>query len=161
MNKENMLKLADFLEKEIDNYKFNMDSWLKIYVGDSYYPMEFPNLVEFEETLMEEKDAMFDCQTTACIAGWATLMLKQNDLLDEYDEKTMQVEYIAQSYLGLSTYEKDQLFFVGRNTVWHQYAEYFDFYYCNGTTHVPVAELVEVEHAVVMLKNLANDVFHF
>lgn len=46
MNKERLLRLADFLEKDIPREKFNLDVWCS---GEWY-----------------------ECGTTACACGWAT-----------------------------------------------------------------------------------------
>ena len=98
MHIENMLRVADFLERQVDGC-FNMSSWLfhkDIDLGDeedSSSEMSARTANRLRAHLID-KGTMEGCGTVACIAGWTAFLFAKETVYD--------IESFAQETLGLS-----------------------------------------------------------
>jgi hypothetical protein len=86
MNKENLLKLAEVLESPAAEAHFNMATWLDHFGAHALDLSSIPI-----------KDALEDCGTVACIAGWAARLAKPNAVIKPGD-----IESIAKEFLGFA-----------------------------------------------------------
>lgn len=98
MNKENMLKLADFIEK-LPSKRFDMGDWIRV-GNDAVHSVP-------EEIVMDP----FSCDTKACVAGWAVLALGNDEQKRAVAERVGRAENIGQEILGLSEWEAERLFY--------------------------------------------------
>lgn len=104
MNKERMMMLADLLDS-LPEEKFDLTFW----INDREQEQETPDYVDL---------SVYDCNTTACIAGWAVAL--KNDLaVDQL--YCGDVEREAGDYLGLNRQEMQRLFYYGTETIWADY----------------------------------------
>jgi Ni,Fe-hydrogenase I large subunit len=125
MNTENMMKLAHYLELvEIDN--FNMQHWYGI--KDSTEDDYFTQCLDFKDFIHQRQHF---CNTTACIAGYASL-LAYEEASDEMKEeinkrliKMVEAQKFAEEWLDLDPEQSYRLFFADKNTVWSEYADDF------------------------------------
>lgn len=115
MKKENMLKLADFLDN-LPEFRFDIGYWI----------------AEYDENLDDYCNGhiidLEDCNTAGCIAGWACALMNDNSYEVEFDHYTEEYEYQsvedeAAYFLGLESYEARRLFIPNENSVWAKYAE--------------------------------------
>lgn len=119
MNKERMFLLADLLDA-IKPMKFNMKDWFSVYVGPDYGNDEdYDDGLRFNTTLVQVMNG-YDCDSAACIAGWAVAMKhdmnlnRPNNLVtdgnwnDDYSHLPVLIE--AEEYLGLSRGQSANLF---------------------------------------------------
>jgi hypothetical protein len=138
MNKERMLLLADLLD-QLKPVKFNMGDWFSTYDGYVYDDMsqgEDPSdhaELEFTTNNYQQMNG-YDCNSAACIAGWAVVM-KHDFALDRPEEATvtgnsfmkdlshMPVLIEACEYLGLTRKQGLDLFTKDDNSVWERSAE--------------------------------------
>lgn len=114
MNKENILKLAKFIDK-LPSVKFNMEYWSSEISGSSHHG----NVQYYDKT---DYIDFYDCKTAGCIAGWAIAM--ENNLRTEIPLPTNSndVEIIKEracKFLGLTSFEGDRIFFTNDSTVWN------------------------------------------
>lgn len=146
MNKERMLLLADLLD-QLKPIKFNMSDWFSTYEGNEYdYDSlgyvhddsnsgEDPNdhaKLEFSTKKYQTMNG-YDCDSAACIAGWAVVM-KHDFALDRPSDKTvgdgfsqdlshMPVLIEACEYLGLTRKQGFDLFTKDDDSVWDRNAK--------------------------------------
>lgn len=138
MNKERMLLLADLLD-HLKPVKFNMGDWFSTYDGYVYDDMsqgEDPSghaELEFTTNSYQQMNG-YDCDSAACIAGWAVVM-KHDFALDRPEELTisgnrfmedlshMPVLIEACEYLGLTRKQGLDLFTKDDDSVWDRHAE--------------------------------------
>jgi len=138
MNKERMFLLADLLDK-LKPVKFNMADWFSTYDGYAYDDLsqgEDPDdhaELEFTTNKYQQMNG-YDCNSAACIAGWAVVM-KHDFALDRPEEETitgsmfrsdlshMPVLIEACEYLGLTKSQGLDLFTKHDNSVWDRNAE--------------------------------------
>jgi len=147
MNKERMLLLADLLDN-LKPVKFNMSDWFSTYEGNVYdyenigyvhddsiigdSPSDRDNL-EFTTNNYQQMNG-YDCNSAACIAGWAVVM-KHDFALDRPEEETiigngfrsdfshMPILIEACEYLGLTNKQGMDLFTKDNYSVWDRNAE--------------------------------------
>jgi len=147
MNKERMLLLADLLDN-LKPVKFNMSDWFSTYEGNVYdyenigyvhddsiigdSPSDRDNL-EFTTNNYQQMNG-YDCNSAACIAGWAVVM-KHDFALDRPEEETiigngfrsdfshMPILIEACEYLGLTNKQGIDLFTKDDYSVWDRNAE--------------------------------------
>jgi len=136
MNKERMLLLADLLD-HLKPVKFNMGDWFSTYDGYVYDDMsqgEEPSdhaELEFTTNNYQQMNG-YDCDSAACIAGWAVVM-KHDFALDRPEEQTVGARYLqdlshmpvlieACEYLGLTRSQGLDLFTKHDNSVWDRNA---------------------------------------
>jgi hypothetical protein len=136
MNKEKMLLLADLLDK-LKPVKFNMADWFSTYDGyvyDNLSQGEDPDDhadLEFTTNKYQQMNG-YDCDSAACIAGWA-VVLKHDFSLDRPDEITVGPQYLSDlshmpvlveacEYLDLTRQEGMDLFTKNDNSVWDRHA---------------------------------------
>ena len=106
MNTERMMMLADLLDS-LPEEKFELAYW----VNDRRQEEDAPNYVDL---------SVYDCDTTACIAGWAVAL--KNDLAVD-NLYCGDVETQAGEYLDLTMNEAKRLFYYGTETIWSDYAD--------------------------------------
>ena len=106
MNTQRMMILADLLDS-LPEEKFELAYW----VNDRRQEGETPDYVDL---------SVYDCNTTACIAGWAVAL--KNDLAVD-NLYCGDVEVQAGDYLGLNRQEMQRLFFYGLDTIWSDHAD--------------------------------------
>lgn len=112
MNKENLLAVADMIEK--GHHKFNgIHAAFKM----SHWFADAKNMLCTDEETFQRKFVPHrpdipennECNTTACIAGWTCLMFDYEGVskvkTSEYDFKGK-----AQRFLGLTLFEAERLF---------------------------------------------------
>ena len=93
MNRENILKVADAIEKHsIPDLGFNMTMWI------DRHP--FPG----------QDISGHNCGTTACIAGWAAAVSIGASEAENLNTVSVSVRRVARDYLGLSDDEALWLF---------------------------------------------------
>lgn len=125
MNKENLLKVADAIEKSNDD-KFYMGSWFgklmdynkqtkEFAYWSGYKAGELSEIVNNESLFSETKE--MQCGTTACIAGWAFYTAMINNELSR-NISANSVKHFAMDYLDLGIDESSNLFFCERSSVW-------------------------------------------
>ena len=132
MNKERMMMLADLLDS-LPEEKFDLTYW----INDREQEEETPDYVDL---------SVYDCNTTACIAGWAVAL--KNDLaVDEL--YCGDVEKEAGEYLGLSRQEMQRLFYYGIETIWNDHADELD---CG----FPYEDTVTSKIAATAIRNIAQ-----
>jgi len=138
MNKERMLLLADLLDS-LKPVKFNMSDWFSTFEGYIYDstnqgedPSDRDNL-EFTTNNYQQMNG-YDCNSAACIAGWAVVM-KHDFALDRPEEETivgngfrsdlshMPILIEACEYLGLTERQGLDLFTKDEFSVWDRHAE--------------------------------------
>lgn len=123
MNTGNMLKLADFLEN-LPDYRFNISFWFSqanVHLFDdgevmvSYEPIDdfFP-----DDNGESPVASIEDCNTSACVAGWASILANNGKFDDAY---AYDAKEVAKEFLGLNTDESNQIFFWDRTTLWYKY----------------------------------------
>jgi hypothetical protein len=169
MNKERMLALADFLEDQVEESRFDMNKWL------SYFDEENEEVCDLYSEMrdvyfVKEKDD-FDCNTTACIAGWAVLYMErydQNALRTNYNDEIFNV---AAQYLGLTLREARQLFYiqfpslyVGDDidlSLWSRYFYEIEDVFSDDIEKIQEFKPVQVSHAIEMLRNLVSGKYEF
>jgi hypothetical protein len=125
MNTENMMKLAHYLELvELEN--FNMKHWFGI--KEEGPDDDYNESLDFKQFMNQRQHF---CNTTACIAGYASLLAyeESNDQakaeLDIRLSKMTDAKVIAEEWLDLESDEAYRLFFADKHTVWHDYADEF------------------------------------
>ena len=137
MNKERMLLLADLLDS-LKPVKFNMSDWFSTFEGYIYDnanqgedPSDRDNL-EFTTNNYQQMNG-YDCNSAACIAGWAVVM-KHDFAVDRPEEETiigngfrsdyshMPILIEACDYLGLTHKQGIDLFTKDEYSVWDRYA---------------------------------------
>jgi hypothetical protein len=96
MNKERMLKLADFIEA-LPPKQFNMQFWA---VNN--------NNVSGRRDVDPKTINPHQCGTTACIAGWAVYLFAKRDPVDQNYWISFGEE--AQDLLGLTLDQRENLF---------------------------------------------------
>jgi hypothetical protein len=105
MNKENLLKLAEVLESEQAQKHFDMTQWI------THHP-NYNNLdwQEHHERVNESvlKEAVKDCGTVACIAGWAATLATPDQKLIFVSGAS--VQQTAEDWLELDKAEAVMLF---------------------------------------------------
>lgn len=109
MNKENLLKVAELVEKGSHKFNgihaaFNMANWIEVDI-DKDIPLY---LAYKKRTDVEDPHV---CNTTACIAGFAALLsdyetFKHADCITPADE----IVSAAREYLGLTEEQAEDLF---------------------------------------------------
>ena len=128
MNRENMTKLALFLE-DLPSERFNIEHWVS---GVCYY----------ENTVVYHSDdnhklSINDCGTAGCVAGWALCLKNQGnvEIIDDdwyfendegpedYQVNVVDIRYEAAKWLGIPVSECDRLFQPDRYSLWYQYKE--------------------------------------
>jgi len=146
MNKERMLLLADLLD-QLKPVKFNMGDWFSTYEGNEYdtaslgyvhddtivgdNPDDHAEL-RFVTNHYQQMNG-YDCNSAACIAGWAVVM-KHDFALDRPQEVTIGDRFLtdlshmpvlieACDYLGLTYQQGYDLFTKADNSVWDRHAE--------------------------------------
>lgn len=97
MNVENILKLAEVLESPAAEEHFDMSSWLD-HNGDH----DLPDEITYNEMIK-------DCGTVACIAGWATVLAKGDEIVKEENYEFG----IGADYLDLEYTQAKHLFTPG------------------------------------------------
>jgi hypothetical protein len=130
MNKERMFLLADLLDA-IKPMKFNMNDWFSVYVGGD----EDYDGARFNTTTVQVMNG-YDCDSAACIAGWAVAMkhdmnvnrphsrVTDGNYNGDYSHLPVLVE--AEDYLGLSRGQSANLFTDQSNDedwIFHQHRE--------------------------------------
>jgi len=132
MNTERMMMLANLLDS-LPEEKFDLTYW----VNDREQEEETPDYVDL---------SVYDCNTTACIAGWAVAL--KNDL--SVDELYCgDVEKEAGEYLGLNRQEMQRLFYYGTETIWNDHADELD---CG----FPYEHTVTSKIAATAIRNIAQ-----
>jgi hypothetical protein len=146
MNKERMLLLADLLD-QLKPVKFNMGDWFSTYEGNEYdtaslgyvhddsivgdHPDDHAEL-RFVTNHYQQMNG-YDCNSAACIAGWA-VVIKHDFALDRPQEVTVGDRFLtdlshmpvlieACEYLGLTSQQGYDLFTKTENSVWDRHAE--------------------------------------
>ena len=132
MNTERMMMLADLLDS-LPEEKFELAYW----VNDREQEEETPDYVDL---------SVYNCNTTACIAGWAVAL--KNDLaVDEL--YCGDVEKEATDYLDLTSHERQRLFYYGAEAIWGQYSNELG---CS----VPYEDTVTSKMAATAIRNIAQ-----
>lgn len=147
MNKDNMLKLASFLEN-VEPDRFRLEAW----IGTIIWYEDGIGEVNPSVDLKKFTDNPYECGTTACIAGWATHLI-YNEFTKEVPEEIQEIrgmfhhflskkydisEYrtfnenelipsAASRWLGISMDQANQLFYAGNKTLWQKYGSEFGF----------------------------------
>lgn len=175
MNKEKILEVADLIEKSAPE-QFHMSSWFGVLkpardhddfeewqdIGldirpnqmipepISRYSFSTSLFVETEETVK------LQCNTTACIAGWAIaneFFNKNEDPINKFSSHNGFAEEIGAEILGLNRYESSRLFFCDENSVWVEYAQDYDY---NFDVDIPESWNIHPKHAADLLRRIAN-----
>lgn len=118
MNKAIIGQLANMIES-VEPDKFYMGHWFG----------------EFDVEANEMYDAFIDqdygtkidmnlCGTSACIAGWTIAMMNGQYGIYFSFQETWE---LAAHYLGLTKSQAEKIFFYGKDSVWAEYAEDYDF----------------------------------
>lgn len=156
MNKERMFLLADLLDA-IKPMKFNMNDWFSVYVGPDDDDDYDDDGLRFRTNSYQLMNG-YDCDSAACIAGWAVAMkhdmnvnrphsrVTEGDYIGDYSHLPVLVE--AEEYLDLSRGQSANLFTDQSNDedwIFHQHREelgldeYFDM---SDITHKMAAKVV-------------------
>jgi hypothetical protein len=98
MNVDNILKLAEVLESDAAAAHFNMGEWFH-HDGDHALPLG-----------VTVAEAIQDCGTVACIAGWAVVAFHS---AEELRDVNFDLAAIAANDLGLSSYRAMEIFTPG------------------------------------------------
>jgi hypothetical protein len=146
MNRENMTKLALFLE-DLPSERFDIGFWVSDVV----------------EQIESEHLDLNNCGTAGCIAGWA-LALKNNgvlnivdcwvddDALDDNEVRIEDVRKAASNWLGINIATADRLFYTDSHSYWSQYADDYQLEVNNGG----YVEEVHPKHAADMLYRILS-----
>lgn len=118
MNKENIQKVIDAI-KFNEHSHFNMSTYLGAlnhHNHDSVYSEQVTSLNIIDEDLGKN---VFNCNTTCCIAGFATALF-YNWVVDKELVNSHGVFYETKSneYLGLTFTEGSNLYYAEHNSVW-------------------------------------------
>lgn len=133
MNIHNILRVADYIENEVQAYQFDMNHWVVYYNNgvftsddDTFLFSGNPIGVVSSITRLSKDDANFVCKTAGCIAGWTAIMAALNN---EYDEdKYYHIDHFAEDFLGLDNPHADSLFHpIRHDSIWRKYKAEFDF----------------------------------
>jgi len=130
MNKERMLKLADYIES-LPEHKFEMKYWLSTKIeqgmwnGKPYWSTYSHPIIHNSEQNTKTMEPL-DCGTACCIAGWATAM-KDNFKPIALIQDGKSIEDRALEWLDLTGMEGRNLFLTSINTVWTDYFNKFSF----------------------------------
>lgn len=111
MNKERLLQLADVIEKGHHKFNgihaaFNMSGWM-----DTPTNMEDDEILDFfrEVNIPNREDIpKHECNTTACIAGFACLLWDYDEA--KKDKPDYGYSFKARMYLDLTEYQAETLF---------------------------------------------------
>lgn len=135
MNKQRMLMLADLLD-QLKPTKFNMGNWFSVCTSSEYLGVDEKDLdvkheyLEFKDNRVQVMNG-YDCNSAACIAGWAVVM-KNDFLLDRPGSVTLDhnpfsnvypILEEAAEYLGISSNEASRLFLNEYDSIWEEYEE--------------------------------------
>lgn len=174
MNKENMLKVAEYIENAPKD-QFHMGAWFGRYVED-YYDEEDPDfsntivwedaaqceMIDVEEFVSDAIGKELNCGTTACIAGWAATAFYYedreafNDYLNGDDGyySYKGVENFAKEYLDLNDAEANALFFCTDKSIWSQVKNQYGFQF-----HTGINESWDIDnkHVADVLRRVANN----
>lgn len=120
MNRERMFLLADLLDA-IKPMKFNMTEWFSVYVGSDHEDQDEDSDYgrRFDRNSFQVMNG-YDCDSAACIAGWAVAMKNDMNVNRPYscvtegsyhgDYSHLPVLLEAEEYLGLSRGQSVNLF---------------------------------------------------
>lgn len=171
MNKENLLKVADLIEKS-PNEKIQMGSWFGKYMNldkDTHtYDYWSGTAVTTLEQIVEDERSIFDvkiddktgsfeilgmhCGTTACIAGWAFY-----SYLIDNDIKTyvagLNVLDTAIDYLNLGVEEYGNLFYCEDPSIWYALKDEYGWDFDTGYSDTWSFPKKDVVH---LLRRIAN-----
>lgn len=156
MNKERMFLLADLLDA-IKPMKFNMNDWFSVYVGSDHEDEDSDYGRRFNRNNFQIMNG-YDCDSAACIAGWAVALKNDMNVNRPYNAVTegnyngnyshLPVLVEAEEYLDLSRGQSANLFTDQSNDedwIFHQHREelgldeYFDM---SDITHKMAARVV-------------------
>lgn len=170
MNKERMLLLADLLDS-LKPSKFDMTNWFSTYVGENGPDESEIDRDEDFEIQHVMKMNGYDCNSAACIAGWAVVM-KHDFAVNKPDVRVIQyadspysnavlpVLDEAAEYLGLNEFQARELFTDEDYSVWSRHWDYFVHNYNADCDSFRLAS-VTPKMAAVMVRNLANGEWSF
>lgn len=160
MNKERMLRVADLIENA-PKEQFHMGSWFGAYNLNKITADEADDWSSYwdsvgygEDTLKEVLSSCLpnelSCGTTACIAGWALVDMKNNNIDFSYSRYA---EVLGAEYLGLSRQEAKALFYCNKDSVWYDVATQYGFEF---DPDFPETWNINPKHAVDVLRRIAN-----
>lgn len=170
MNKENLLKVAEYIENAPKD-QFHMGAWFGQYEreinSDGYDDDIFWSdasdfyLNSVEDYTDKAIDKQLNCGTTACIAGWAATAFYYEDKEEYYDfcsqyDHDMGYSYVetfAKRYLELTEQEAQCLFFCNAGSIWYSVKDEYGFDF-----HPSVNESWDIDNklAADVLKRVAN-----
>ena len=108
MNTELMLEIAEVIE--IHEEKFNMSSYFS---GDD------------NDQITEELQSI-DCNSTACIAGWAVALVDADQWITNTTGNSVCWLETGAKVLGLTDEQAMSLFFVDMHTIWEELSDEYD-----------------------------------
>lgn len=175
MNKQKMLEIADLLEKSKPE-NFHMATWFgKLIPASNYENYEdiedyidademIPEHIGFSrwnpENLFKEEEGSItlNCNTTACIAGWAVAneyFSGNKEVFDLVNSPNFcSVERLGAEFLELNTVESTRLFFCDYGSIWHEVSsDYgFDFEF-----EIQETWKIHPKHAADVLRRIVNE----
>lgn len=175
MNKEKILEVANLIEKSSPQ-QFHMSSWFGVLkpasdhddfeewqdIGldifpDQMIPEPIPRMAFSTSLFVEtEETVKLQCNTTACIAGWAIaneFFNKNEDPINKFNNGDFGAESLGAQILGLTSYEASRLFFCDENSIWVEYAQDYGY---NFDVDIPESWNIHPKHAADLLRRIAN-----
>lgn len=163
MNKERMLQLADFLDS-LDRSKFDLRCFFaeKDLTEDGEVVFDYEGEEQIHGVTTRyfiRKEDEGSCNTTACIAGWAIYLFKE-DLSQDQLRESNHIS-VASDILGLNSDEAPQLFYADRSTLWYRCSEYFGLDVADDLDSILRWSDIHPKYASEMIRMLVNEEISF